>query len=166
MGEQGHSKPWEVEDNSGVLGSRFQAALATRTDARERIKRCSCLLVSPEQKSLFASTVDAKSSGPEQGHDELRRGLARSHVLQNSQAFCLKAFLVKRETANCGIPLSIRGEPASSPSGPRAECPPCSPVPGPRSQAGPLFCHPTHMLPFPNLIAGDFSLSSVPHISN
>jgi hypothetical protein len=128
LGGQGHSKPWEIEDNSGVFGSRFQAALATCTSARERIKRCTCLLVSQEQKSLFASNTDAKPPGPERGNDELSWGLAWRTGLQDSKAFCLKAFIVERENENCGIGLSIRGQRLLLPLDVHTECRRCPPA--------------------------------------
>lgn len=122
-------KPWELEDNGGVLGSSFPAALATFMDARERTKRCSSLLVSGAKES-FAYNVDAKSSGPEQGSYVPRRGLAWSHVLHESKAFCLKSSVVERETENGGILLSFRAELVSSPTECYTECPPCTPRPG------------------------------------
>lgn len=127
MGGQGHSEPWEIGDNSRVLGSSSWAALATCTDARERIKRCSYLLVSEEQKSLFASNIHAKSSGAERGNDELCGGLARSPVLRDSEAFCLKASVVSRENENCGILLSIKGQQLPLPLDVHTQGPPSPP---------------------------------------
>ena len=82
------------------------------------------------KKKSLCLNINAKSSRPYWGNGVLHYGLAWSHVLQDSSAFCLKAFAVKEENKTCGILLSVRAGLAFSSTGHDTRCPPHTPVPG------------------------------------
>lgn len=138
------------------------AALATCANAREQINVICCLLVSLEQKHLFAWNRDAVILGTPDRKRWACRRWARSRDCRTVGHSAWKALAVQRADRGCGTRLLVKGEPSASPTGYYTGVPPHAP-----GELTSLFSATTKIHgSLQNLITGNFHLSSVAHVSN